>query len=71
MSASLAGLRTLNTHHDGDDDDDDENDDENDNDGEKDFEGKTRTPGLSPDVLSQGLVALLGGLEGKPSRVKI
>ena len=44
MSASLAGLRTLNTHHDvGDDNDDDDDDD---NDGEKDFEGNTRTPGL-------------------------
>ena len=67
MSASLAGLRTLNLHHDVGDDDDDDDDD---NDGEKDFEDNTRTPGLSPDVLSQGLVALLGGLEGKP-RVKI
>ena len=70
MSASLAGLRTLKLHHDvGDDNDDDDDDD--DNGGEKDFEGNTRTPGLSPNVLSQGLVALLGGLEGKPSRVKI
>ena len=57
-------------HDDDDDENDDENDDNDDNDGEKDFEGNTRTPGLSPDVLSQGLVALLGGLEGKP-RVRI
>ena len=61
MSANLAGLRTLNLS----DDDEDKNafDDSGEDVGyEKYFGNKTRTPGLSPSVLSQGLVALHEGL---------